>query len=60
MFSVISTALVLHGVTIAALGPIKKASIDASGLFVSFETSSEQENNHINFDLFFVLNSFVV
>ena len=60
MFSVISTAFVLQGVIIADLGPIKKSSIDATCLLVSFETSSEQENNHVSLFLSSLLNSSVV
>ncbi len=33
MFCVISTALVLQGVIIAALGPTKKASIELAAIF---------------------------
>ena len=60
IFSVISTAFVLHGVIIVDLGPIKKASIDATISLDSFETSSEQENNHVNLALYSLLNSPVV
>ena len=54
IFWVISTAFVLQGVIIAALGPTKKASIDTSSIFGALA------NSHVNLEIVFAVNSFVV
>ena len=54
IFCVISTALVLQGVIIAALGPIKKASIVVAAILGSLA------NSHVNLEIVVAVNSFVV
>ena len=54
IFWVISTALVLQGVIIAALGPTKNVSIDVSSIF------GWLANNQVNLETVVAVNSFVV